>query len=484
MKWIKYASRFHPPISCKPLQLGQSHQAFHKLLNIDFGLTDFIFIEGEVFISEENVQLMQSFFETFIQLDDVRFLQLYRDKCHQVLDSLIQLAQEISNKSISQLTNQEIGLILENFEGRYRDAGTFIPVFRAIGKRLEQILVSRLDELGISSPVTVMQSLTYPEKETEAIREHTEMLRLADYITQHSVANFEQNPIVQQMVKAHVEEFSWIGIQWYVGKLMTTSEVNSRLRYLLDSHPINDLNRSENSPANSNHILASFMDASVFGEIDLAFLSIVREYVFLRTYRADMINKSIGLIYPFLCEVGGKLGISYESLILLIPEEIIEGLHDKPIDIEIIEHRKKGFASLLVESNYSLITGEDLEAFKIRENLFDEISSSSEVKGDVACQGRAKGKAKVVRSVDDIPKVESGDVLVAVMTFPAYVPAMERAAAFVTDDGGILCHAAIIAREMQKPCIINTAVATQTFKDGDILEINAYGDQGIVRKVE
>ena len=59
------------------------------------------------------------------------------------------------------------------------------------------------------------------------------------------------------------------------------------------------------------------------------------------------------------------------------------------------------------------------------------------------------------------------------------MPAMEKAAAFVTDEGGITCHAAIVAREMKKPCIIGTKIATKVLKDGDLVEVDA--EKGIVR---
>jgi len=58
---------------------------------------------------------------------------------------------------------------------------------------------------------------------------------------------------------------------------------------------------------------------------------------------------------------------------------------------------------------------------------------------------------------------------------------MIRAAAFVTDEGGITCHAAIVAREMKKPCVIGTRIATKVFKEGDWVEVNA--DKGMVRKL-
>ncbi len=68
------------------------------------------------------------------------------------------------------------------------------------------------------------------------------------------------------------------------------------------------------------------------------------------------------------------------------------------------------------------------------------------------------------------------------MTFPHFIAAMERCAAFVTDEGGILCHAAIVSREMRKPCVIGTKIATKVLKDGDLVEVDAT--KGIVRKLQ
>ncbi len=68
------------------------------------------------------------------------------------------------------------------------------------------------------------------------------------------------------------------------------------------------------------------------------------------------------------------------------------------------------------------------------------------------------------------------------MTTPEMVPVMKRAAAFVTDEGGITCHAAIVSREMKKPCIIGTKIATKVLKDGDLVEVDA--NRGIVRILE
>jgi pyruvate,water dikinase len=92
-----------------------------------------------------------------------------------------------------------------------------------------------------------------------------------------------------------------------------------------------------------------------------------------------------------------------------------------------------------------------------------------------------KGIVKVVKRVEDLKKVKEGDILVAPMTFPSFIVAMKYAAAFVTDEGGITCHAAIVAREMRKPCITGTKIATKVLRDGDLVEVDA--NKGVVRKI-
>ena len=65
------------------------------------------------------------------------------------------------------------------------------------------------------------------------------------------------------------------------------------------------------------------------------------------------------------------------------------------------------------------------------------------------------------------------------MIKPDYLSAMKKAVAFVTDEGGITCHAAIVARELNRPCIIGTKIATKVLKDGDEVEVDA--DKGVVK---
>ena len=104
------------------------------------------------------------------------------------------------------------------------------------------------------------------------------------------------------------------------------------------------------------------------------------------------------------------------------------------------------------------------------------------VNGFVASAGIIKGRVKIINSVQEIDGINDGDVMVSIMTRPDYLPAMKKASAFVTDEGGVTCHAAIVSREMNKPCIIGTKIATQVLHDGDLVEVDA--DNGVVRILE
>ncbi len=120
---------------------------------------------------------------------------------------------------------------------------------------------------------------------------------------------------------------------------------------------------------------------------------------------------------------------------------------------------------------------------KIRE--LDKQIPKNEVIGTPACKGIVKGRVKVIlfsmTPEKYLPKMEKGDILVSDTTGPELMPAIEKAAAIVTDEGGMMSHAAIVSREFNTPCVVGTTYATEVFKDGDLVEVNA--NNGVVRKI-
>jgi pyruvate,water dikinase len=106
------------------------------------------------------------------------------------------------------------------------------------------------------------------------------------------------------------------------------------------------------------------------------------------------------------------------------------------------------------------------------------------LRGLGAAPGLASGPARIVKSLSDGDGFKEGDVLVAHMTAPDWVPLMRRAAAIVTDTGGMTCHAAIVSRELGVPCVVGTSNATTTLADGDVVTVDATQGAVLPGKVE
>ena len=142
--------------------------------------------------------------------------------------------------------------------------------------------------------------------------------------------------------------------------------------------------------------------------------------------------------------------------------------------------RIKNYALYLKNGSITLLTNEKVYPRLASEKAFRAIRVSSKlIKGDIACRGKVKGNVRIVLVTEDIQYVKRGEILVTPMTRPDMILGMEKAAAFVTDHGGMLSHAAIVAREMKKPCIVGTQNATKLLKTGMFVEVDA--NNGIVK---
>jgi phosphohistidine swiveling domain-containing protein len=139
-----------------------------------------------------------------------------------------------------------------------------------------------------------------------------------------------------------------------------------------------------------------------------------------------------------------------------------------------LEKRLRGCVYIKENGKWNLYTGAKYIFWK---NKMRE-THSTEVSGEVVFPGVVKGRVVIHLSWTGVTQVNEGDILVSGMTNPQMVPLLKKVAAIVTDEGGITCHAAIISRELKKPCIVGTKNATQVLKDGDLVEVDA--NKGVV----
>jgi len=152
--------------------------------------------------------------------------------------------------------------------------------------------------------------------------------------------------------------------------------------------------------------------------------------------------------------------------------ELIEEHYGKPQDVEWAAENGKFY---IVQSRPITTIKETTKEAEERQEL---VEGRILLKGLAASPGIATGRVKVIFSEKEISKVEEGDILVTTMTTPDMVPAMKRAAAIVTDEGGMTCHAAIVSRELGVPAVVGTKQATKILKDGMLVTVD--GEKGII----
>jgi len=151
----------------------------------------------------------------------------------------------------------------------------------------------------------------------------------------------------------------------------------------------------------------------------------------------------------------------------------IEKHYNKPQDMEFAIEKDKVF---IVQSRPITTLKKKKKETIIEDKKEDQVELKDAtllVSGIAASPGLSRGKVKIVHGLDELGKVKKGDILVARMTTPDYVPAMERANAIVTDSGGSTCHASIVGREMGIPVVVGTELATKKLKDGQFITVDA-----------
>lgn len=206
--------------------------------------------------------------------------------------------------------------------------------------------------------------------------------------------------------------------------------------------------------------------------LDHPIVKFYQEMLYIKDKRDEYRREAFYYAFPLVKALAEHLHISTPDLGYLLPQEL-----SLPDIQTIINKRKEGYIATLNDS-LELMAGKEIV------NQFTQAEEPSEndaLQGRTGCPGIVRGKVQLIRTIDDIAHFRAGNVLVTVTTDPQHIVAMQKAIAFVTDEGGITCHAAIVAREMKKPCIVGTKFATRVLKDGELIEVDA--DNGIVKKI-
>jgi phosphoenolpyruvate synthase/pyruvate phosphate dikinase len=207
----------------------------------------------------------------------------------------------------------------------------------------------------------------------------------------------------------------------------------------------------------------------------------MEKFFYFHDLRKEMQVKTVYAGNLILREIARRAKLRWADLEWLNSNELKLILKEGKLSPEEIRRRKKAVLVLIDKNGYKLLSGSRAIKFANSELVFKNEKIKS-LQGVGASIGRTSGKVKVCNGAEEaLKKIKKGDILVCPMTLPDYVPAMKKAKAIITDEGGITCHAAIISRELNIPCIVETKIATRVLKDGDYVEVDA--NKGIINKI-
>jgi phosphohistidine swiveling domain-containing protein len=198
-----------------------------------------------------------------------------------------------------------------------------------------------------------------------------------------------------------------------------------------------------------------------------------------RKYSEPLYDELDKFFSRFFQIISKKEKINIKLLMSLNIKEIHEYLNNKKLPpIEILSSRYNNSAFYYSNGKLNKYSGKYAE--KIKKIINSHVKNRSDILiGSGAYPGKIRGTVKIIHNPSEKNKFNKGDVLVTGMTRPDFIIFIKKSAAIITDAGGVLSHAAIIARELKKPCIIGTKIATQVLKDGDLAEVDA--NKGIVK---
>lgn len=312
-----------------------------------------------------------------------------------------------------------------------------------------------------------------PKKDFPIILGEINLLKIA--------IKLENKENIDEDLEYHARQYGWMNsLAWWT-EPFTSSHYWQEVEQLSQENPKEKL-KLLLEKKNSQHEDAQKILLDLKNNYSEAwlYLDVIRDLTDLKEENWDIISQVGARNRDFFKKIARKYGLSYNQLFMLNIDELLNLLIGGNFpEADELNNRINCYCVLASREEIAHTTGD--EAKDLLKLIEGEMPVLDHLQGTVIWQGKETGRVNVLHSVDEVNKMKVGDILVCPMTDPDYMPAIKKAKAIVTNQGGMLCHAAIVARELQIPCVVGTEFATKFFHDGDMVEVDAIN--GIIKKL-
>lgn len=435
-EYLKTVKRPYPPLFCSLICMGYvKKENYGKIVNKPFCLMNLAHVDDVWYYGKRDMEKGGEL--AFEAWRDIKKLEFVKKEFKKREDNLI--------KSVT-----------KDFKTFAKAYGEFMPALALV--------------FAIEKPLTMELRKTLGEKLSQ--QEVDDLMIELNTPLENNYHKLEEYELVTSSdLSAHVKKWEFLYARYGEQNKYTVEEAKKKLS------EIDKKEFLEKWEDDKRKLKEKISYAKELLGVNSSLVDIFQYIIYYRTHRTDVMNRAAYLAIPMLNKTARKLGLNYKELLECSASEVLE---NKVTSKEILKQRERDCSTLLDNGEIKCLTGK--KSKEIIKSFEEETNEVNEFKGQIACKGNVKGIVKIVFNKKDFDKIEAGDVLVTSMTTPEMVPIMKKASAFVTDEGGVTCHAAIISREMKKPCIIGTKNATKILKDGYNVEVNA--NTGVIRILE
>lgn len=417
---------------------------------------------------DEYSKIGAKFFKQF--LSDQTLIENSISKIFKYSDILRKFSSELKNINLDTLSDKNIIRLYNLFHKHHSDLWRMAMVPNILefeNSYLTDYLMSYLSIKEKNRSAEIFSALLSDQRKSEQQKRDANLIALINYVKEkrNKYKNyiFEKDP----KVKRFYSKYSYLTYNW-------SGPVDSFKEFLDEIKEM--LKKLRTGHAREKH---DIKDTISIDDYHLKLFKILADIIFSKSYRMDASYYAYFNLEKLFKEISKRLNLSVSEVQSIPPSEMGRILIERRYKSEEITDFYNLGLFLKVNKKIIYISGEKA---KIKLDKILPIESEAKrvniLKGQVAFPGRVKGVAKIINVRGHMSKFKKNDILVSAYTDPTLMPIIGRAKAIVTDVGGLTCHAAIVSRELRKPCVVGTKVATQVINDGDLIEVDA--NKGVV----
>jgi len=413
------------------------------------------------------------YIKDYLQKSKGDFPKSYYREYNRVSEKLKKYLQELDKIDFNKISLAELRRVWFKFFNFYsHDFWVVVTIAEALSYAASHRLEQEILQSGVElSSQEISQLTIFPEKSFLMVEEY-ELFKIA------RVKSITKR---RELINRHAGKFSWLLNGYHGVKKLDEEFFVQRLQGLLKNSKRSEYffwlkNYYRQTTDNFQRLVKKYQLSPAI----IKYAKLAQRASYLQDKRKGMSFIATNYIIRLYDALAQELKITREESLYILWSEFDEFLKNKKLLAE-VPKRQKSCRLRMTRFGTELSLRGTSAIFKIFEKKYTQ-SAGLEVKGTIVFPGKIIGRVKIIRNSREIKGFKTGEILVALMTSPDYILAIKQAKAIVTDDGGLTCHAAIVARELKKPCIVGTKNATKILKSGDLVEVDA--DKGVVKIIK